>query len=354
VSLRSFIAALFGPKTGVRCGKRSAFPFADLLARLGLPQSALRDVLESDSLHPHFHYRHFHKPKRDGGRREIAAPDVKLKRVQHEIIARYFPTQEAHPAAIAYRKGKSTADHAWAHAGAKILVTADVEDFFPNTHAWRIEDWWRQRVEDDLARLLTRLTTYRGGLPQGAPTSPGLSNFVNLALDTQLTERAEAAGARYTRYCDDLAFSWRRGTEPPSDFEAGLRGALHEFGYVLHPEKGFRVQSWRDEPEVVGVVLTRHGRVRLPDDVRRRMRVLAHSDDPRDADRLAGYRGYETMIARPPGRRRPKKKDRLTPPTRRNEESTAPRAARSVRLRSGRPAGAQQERGVEGDEALPF
>src|SRR5262249_11052442 len=117
MSLRSFFASLFrtGPRNRRRTSRtRLAGPFAfeqewaALLAGLGLPPSAFRDVVETDSLHPHFHYRHFTKPKRDGGRREIAAPDVKLKAVQHAIIARYFGKQETHPAAVAYRAGKST------------------------------------------------------------------------------------------------------------------------------------------------------------------------------------------------------------------------------------------------------
>jgi len=151
------------------------------------------------------------RPKKDGGRREIAEPDAPLKRVQYQIIARYFKGERPHAAAVAYQKGKSTADHVWAHAGAEVVVTADVQDFFPSTRADRVEDWWRERVDDDTARLLTLLTTLRGGLPQGAPTSPGLSNFVNGELDARLARRAEAAGARYTRYCDDLAFSWPNG-----------------------------------------------------------------------------------------------------------------------------------------------
>src|SRR5262249_4518594 len=101
-------------------------------------------------------------------------------------------------------------------------------------------------------------------------------------------------------YCDDLAFSWRQESELPSDFEVGVRAALHEFGYALHPEKGWRFHSRHDEPEVVGVILTRHGSVRLPEELRQRMRVLAASDDPRAADRLAGYEGYEAMIGQRP------------------------------------------------------
>jgi RNA-directed DNA polymerase len=312
MSLRSILASLLRTLTGGRPraprppqADISAFEssWAGLLSRLGLPSSALRDVMEAGSLHPHFHYRHFTKSKRDRSRREIAAPDVKLKRVQHEILTRWFRNQQPHAAALAYRQGKSTADHAWAHAGAEVVITADVQDFFPSTRHWRIEDWWRQCVEDDVARLLTLLTTYQGGLPQGAPTSPALSNFVNHEMDERLAQRAEAAGARYTRYCDDLAFSWRQGTEPSSDFEAGVRAALHEYGYALHPEKGWRIQYRRDEPELVGVVLTRQGRVRLPDELRQRMHALSRSGNPRAAERLAGYRGYEAMISKSPQRK---------------------------------------------------
>jgi hypothetical protein len=141
---------------------------------------------------------------------------------------------------------------------------------------------------------------YRGGLPQGAPTSPGLSNLVNRELDERLDSRASAGGACYTRYCDDMVFSWRDWPGPSADFESGVRAVLHEFGYTLHPKKGWRIHERRDEPEITGVLLTRHGRVRLPDRLRRAMRALEHSDDPRAADRLAGYEGYEAMVSKRP------------------------------------------------------
>ena len=70
-----------------------------------------------------------------------------------------------------------------------------------------------------------------------------------------------------------MVFSWRRGAGPPSDFENSVRASLHEFGYILHPKKGWQVRLRRDEPEITGVILTRHGRVRLPDRLRRAMRA---------------------------------------------------------------------------------
>jgi RNA-directed DNA polymerase len=306
MTLRAAFAPLLHALTGGRVATSGAVPlgsdWGELLDQLGLPRCAFQEVAAAGSLHPHFHYRHFAKAKKDGGRREIVEPDVKLKRVQHEISARYFRAEQPHPAAVAYRRKRSVADHVWPHAGAEVLVTADVEDFFPATRTERVEDWWRARVADGLARLLTLLTTYRGGLPQGAPTSPGLSNSVNQELDERLACRAGAAGACYTRYCDDMVFSWRGGSGPPSDFENGVRAALHEFGYALHPKKGWRVYHRRDEPEITGVILTRHGGVRLPEPLRRAMRTLRRSGDPRDADRLAGYRGYAAMVRKRPRR----------------------------------------------------
>jgi hypothetical protein len=269
------------------------------LAISHLTSQAFADLLKTGSLYPHFHYRPFTRPKKDGTRREIVEPDARLKRVQREIVTRYLQ-EEPHDAAIAYRRKKSVADHVWAHADADWLVTADVQDFFPSTSAGRVEDWWRQRVGDEPGRVLTLLTTFRGALPQGAPTSPTLSNLINFEMDEKLTNRAQLAGARYTRYCDDLVFSWRLGAVPPSDFETAVRATLSEFGYTLHPAKGWRLHSRLDEPEITGAILTRYGRVRLPERLRKKMRALERSSDPRDAQRLSGYMGYEEMIGKKP------------------------------------------------------
>lgn len=294
-----------------------------LLAQLGLPGRTFDELLASGSLHPHFHYRHFTKPKKDGGQREIVEPDVKLKRVQREVLARYLEAEPPHAAAVAYRRQKSIADHVWPHAGAEVLVTADVQDFFPSTHDWRVQDWWRERVDDNLARLLALLTTYRGGLPQGAPTSPALSNLVNRELDERLVHRADATGARYTRYCDDMVFSWGQWPGPPSDFESSVRGVLHEFGYTLHPEKGWRVHHRHDEPEITGLILTRRSRVRLPDVLRRLMRELSMSKDPHDLQRLVGYEGYEAMVTARP-RRSSTPRERSEAPSRTPTRAVAP------------------------------
>ncbi|MBY0456627.1 MAG: hypothetical protein K2V38_04765, partial [Gemmataceae bacterium] len=180
--------------------RAGSFPFAFL----GLSADVTRDLLRTVELAPHFTYRRYRKPKPNGGWRDIAEPNPRLKSLQNRI-RRYSLGAEPHPAALAYRKGLSALDHAVAHAGASVVVTADVKDFFPTTAAARVETWWTAQVENpDEARILTVLTTDRGGLPQGASTSPAISNLVNFDLDAKLAARATAAGATYTRYCDDL------------------------------------------------------------------------------------------------------------------------------------------------------
>lgn len=267
-------------------------------------------ILRDDRLSPYFRYRHFTRPKADGSLRHLAEPDPHLKAIQQAILARYLSTTAPHPAALGFRRGKSTADHAWAHAGAAIIISADMQDFFPTTHPDRVERWWREFLPgqfpylddpdpDPAARLFRLLTTHRGGLPQGAPTSPALSNLVNIPLDLRLERRAAQAGGRYTRYCDDLAFSWRGSQRPPADFERGVRATLAEFGYTLHPTKGWRVYSASDEPTITGAVLTRDGRVALPPEIQQTMQRLARSRDERDGSRLAGYRAYAHMMTRP-------------------------------------------------------
>ncbi len=244
------------------------------------------------SLHPHFHYYHFTKAKKDGTKRQLAEPDPMLKKFQRHILRYYLNQLAPHPSAIGFRRRKSIADHVWAHAGAPFIITADIQDFFPNTKTWRVADWWQTQFEsEDIAQFLTLLTTYRNSLPQGAPTSPALSNHVNHEMDSRLEQRARQINGRYTRYCDDMAFSFY--ARPPADFEAGVRSTLHANGYDLHR---WRLYNREDEPIITGVKLKRDGTVVIPDDMRHRMRKLRRSHD---IARLTGYESYQQMIERP-------------------------------------------------------
>lgn len=246
-------------------------------------------------------YRHFSVPKRDGSPRHLAEPGPLLKTMQHNILANMLAREKPNPSAVGYRKRMSVADHLWPHAGGRTIITADVRDFFPSTTRHRVRAYWRthSRVStDDELQLLTNLTTYRGSLPQGAPTSPALSNLVNRELDGRLRKLTTAQGGTYTRYADDMVFSWMARARPPSDFEPTVRRILREYGYHLHGEKGWRVWSRADEPEFTGGRLTRRGGVDVTRAMDATMHELSRSTDTDDALRLMGYRGYQQMLRR--------------------------------------------------------
>lgn len=277
------------------------WPLYALAARLGIDFKLAYRLMDAGPLPPRFRYRHFAVPKKDGSRREIVEPGTDLKAVQRRILKLFLEKRRPHPSALGFRRKTSIAHHAWAHAGAAIIITGDIEDFFPSTTRQRVKAWWHAQNYSTLeVRLLTSLTTYLGALPQGAPTSPALSNLVNSEMDSSLERRLRASGGTYTRYGDDLAFSWPEYASPPADFEQAVRSILRQYGYRLHPAKGWHVWNRRDEPEITGLILKRSGGVDIPKSMQRIMHVLGRSSDPDDAQRLAGYRGYRSMVVHRP------------------------------------------------------
>ncbi len=265
--------------------------------RLGIDLGTARHLIAGGPMPRRYRYRHFSIAKKDGSAREIAEPGPDLKRAQRKILKTLLARCKSHPSALGFQRNRSIADHAWAHAGAATIITADIQDFFPSTTRPRVKKWWHERGYSTLeVRLLTSLTTYRGSLPQGAPTSPALSNLINAELDAAIDRRVKESGGTYTRYADDMVFSWPDGYSPPADFEYAVRALLRQAGYRLHPVKGWHVWRRQEEPQVTGVVLTQRGQVDVPESMRRIMRLLALSEDPDEKARLDGYVGYRAMV----------------------------------------------------------
>jgi retron-type reverse transcriptase len=155
-------------------------------------------------------YREFTIPKRSGGKRRIHAPTPELKTLQRRILRRLLARLKTHPAATGFERGESFVTNARRHVGRAVVLRFDVQDFFPSTSARRVEKYFRAiGWNREAARLLSGLCTWEGALPQGAPTSPRLSNLLNYRLDARLSGLAARSEAIYTRYADDLTFSFR-------------------------------------------------------------------------------------------------------------------------------------------------
>lgn len=286
---------------------------AELARRLGMA------VAELQGFAPAYHT--FTVPKRKGGTRTISAPADPLKKLQKCILRRLLGRLKVHPAVRGFERGHSIVTHALPHAGRAVVLHMDIKDFFPATAAKRVHAYFRRiGWNKPAADLLVKLCTHDGGLPQGAPTSPRLSSLVNYRMDERLSAVAEklklaytnskplqvsaqrpTPGIVYTRYADDLTFS----------FAADDRGAVAsvirltkevvgEEGYQLHQKKKLRIMRRHDRQMVTGLVVNEV--VQLPRAVRLRLRAVRHHlDTGKPASlteaQLAGWDSLTHMIA---------------------------------------------------------
>jgi len=191
-------------------------PFQSIraLARgLGISECQLRDVAAHAD-------RYYHpnkpEPKSDGTFRQHYRVELVLKRIQ-EAINKFIFYKTSFP--VYLTGGIRDLDHprdyiadANAHAGGRLLITEDIKDFFPSVHGHLVHSMWQYlyHLPPDVADLLTKLTTYRDMLPQGAPTSTYIGNLILWDDEPQLVATLESLGIRYTRYVDNIALSGDR------------------------------------------------------------------------------------------------------------------------------------------------
>jgi len=182
---------------------------ADLARWLDLPEADLREWLGSRPPWTRgYDYRRFSVPKRRGATRQIDAPGDKLKDLQRRVLHRLLNPLGVADSATGFVQGRSIVDNARPHAGRPVVINLDLADFFPSITAQRVEAVWRALGwNDEAARILSAICTLEGRLPQGAPTSPALSNQVCRHLDARLERLAASVGGTYTRYADDVTIS---------------------------------------------------------------------------------------------------------------------------------------------------
>jgi RNA-directed DNA polymerase len=210
---------LFQTGTESREAAAGTADVSDLARRLGVAEEDLKSARPT--------YQEFSVPKRSGGKRTIASPEPALKILQRRILRRVLARLRCHPAATGFEKRYSIAINALAHVHKAVVVRMDIRDFFGSTKANRVQKYF-QRIgwDKETAGLLTTICTYRGALPQGAPTSPRLSNLLCGRLDARLTALAKRYGATYSRYADDMTFFLGRGclrqracSDPPHEVD---------------------------------------------------------------------------------------------------------------------------------------
>jgi len=239
-------------------------------------------------------------PKKNGRSRELFVPSNDLKVIQARFYKRLLRRLPCHQAVKGFRRGCSFVDNATPHVGCKVVLGLDICDFFPSTTSARIKNLFCDLGWDrEVASKLTKLCTIRGSLPQGAPTSPYLSNLVNYRLDCRLSGLAKKYGATYTRYADDLTFSFLDVDQKSLIVVYGVAlKVLSDFEYSVRPEKTRFLRSHRQQ-RVTGLVVNQ--KVQLPREKRRLLRAIEHHLTVKrpitvSEDQLQGWRSLHKMV----------------------------------------------------------
>lgn len=164
-------------------------------------------------------YRAFEIPKRTGGMRPIHAPHGLVRELQDKLKLDLDTLYESHPNAHGFIAAKSVATNARTHVGKRWVLNVDLEDFFPTVNFGRVRGLFMKPPFDMAAPAATvcaQIVTHKNGLPQGAPTSPVLSNMIAVPLDRALLRLARGTHVTYSRYADDITFSTDDAQFPPS------------------------------------------------------------------------------------------------------------------------------------------
>ncbi|MBR3885052.1 MAG: trypsin-like peptidase domain-containing protein [Clostridia bacterium] len=155
-------------------------------------------------------YTKFSIPKKNGGAREILAPSPIIKSLQLKIKAyiegKYFP----HTCAKGFKKGCCNVDNAKMHVKRNWCLNLDLKDFFPSINFGRVYGLLMSEpfnANKKIAVALAHILCYDNELPQGAPSSPLISNLIAYSLDNKLLALAKEYHCNYSRYADDISFS---------------------------------------------------------------------------------------------------------------------------------------------------
>lgn len=266
---------------------------ADVATALKIPIPKLRWLAYHAEASTVTHYVRFMIPKKSGGERMLSAPHRQLAAAQRWIFEHILTPLPAHDAAHGFVKGRNIVSNAWPHIGAAAVVNLDLTDFFPTITVHRVIGLFRQlgyspAVATILALLVTesprRPVIYQGkqwhvavgvrALPQGACTSPAISNLIARRMDSRLAGISRKLGWAYTRYADDLTFSVAQPSERIGYLLARVRHIAQDEGFAVN-EKKTRVLKPAARQTVTGVVV--NATPSVPRHERRRLRAILHN-----------------------------------------------------------------------------
>jgi RNA-directed DNA polymerase len=279
------------------------------------------------------HYHRFTIPKRRGGTRVISSPKSRLRVAQSWLLQTLLAPLPVHEAAMAFRPARSIQHNAVPHAGKSVVVKIDLKDFFPSVGFGRVKRLFEGfGYNEGVATICALLATEAprvaatldgerrfvavGGrcLPQGACTSPAISNLICRRMDARLAGAAQSLGFAYTRYADDLVFSHGERDAGVGKLLDLVRHIVEDERFVVNEEKT-RVMRPHMRQAVTGLVVNESA-PRVSREDLRRFRAFLHQFEKQGAAEMskrigrdarayaAGYLSFLHMVS-------PEQEDRI-------------------------------------------
>lgn len=270
--------------------------FNHLAQLLGIEKHILASMVNDSRA---FYY-YFEIPKRNGGQREISAPYPILLGAQRWIYEKILIKQPLHNSSKGFVRDTSIVDNARPHLNQKQLLKMDIKDFFPSIKVNRVMAVFRVLgYTKKISYYLASICCLDGALPQGAATSPSLSNIIAKRLDYRLNGLSEKFNLTYTRYADDFTFS---GNWISLSIIEYINSIVLDEGFKINKDKTKLISD--KSPKIVTGISISSGKLTIPKKTKREVRKNIHfilknglfehqkninSNDPIYVERLLGY-----------------------------------------------------------------
>ncbi|MFN8671613.1 MAG: retron St85 family RNA-directed DNA polymerase [Candidatus Sericytochromatia bacterium] len=265
----------------------------NLANEMGISLNLLRFLAFSRKVSKVTHYKRFQIPKKTGGFRIISAPMPKIKNAQYWILDNILGKIDIHDKAHGFVEKKSIITNAKLHIKSDIIINIDLKDFFPTISYKRVKGLFKNfGYSEAIATILSLICTEaetseisldnkkyfiqkeERKLPQGAPTSPAITNIICKRLDQKISKLAQELNFTYTRYADDLTFSTNsENNKNISKLLNRVTNIINYEGFFIHPKKT-KIARKGSRREVTGIVINEKLSIRK--DTLKKFRACLH------------------------------------------------------------------------------
>jgi len=277
---------------------KKAKTLADLAMILKYKRSALAYIIytQSDAQK----YNQFQIAKKTGGKRDICAPNERLKLLQRkvdellqscykDIITNNKNNQSDDKIAHGFKPNRSIITNATPHKNKRFVFNVDLLDFFGSFNFGRVRGYFITnkdfQLDPSIATVLAQIACHNNSLPQGSPCSPVITNLITHIMDIRLASLAKKTSCRYTRYADDLTFSTNKRIFPSEiatcsdesghDWQVGYKLAkeIKKCGFEVNPKKT-RLQYCDSRQDVTGLVVNK--KLNVKSEYKKNTRAMVH------------------------------------------------------------------------------